>query len=215
MPTLKIMSIKPIDLQNLSGKHVILIPIRSFVDSKSRLAEVLTPEQRRSFMIECADRVIAAARDLPKVVVSSDPEVRDFTVDRGGYVLPDPGNGLSHAIQSALYQLRKLGVSHLTVAHGDLPLAKDLTTLAKAGQLTIVPDRLHEGTNVISLPTTAHFKFRYGRNSFKNHMVEAELSGLQVEIEENPSLSMDIDTPADLEELLAIDHFAFQYTQGS
>ncbi len=203
MPTLKIMSIKQNDLQTLSGKHVILIPIRSFSDSKSRLSNVLDSASRTAFMLECATRVIAAAGTVPIAIVTSDPEVREFAAGKEIPVIQDSGKGLNAAVQHAFDLLRPAGVLHVTVAHADLPLAKDLTTLIKDGAFTIVPDRKCDGTNVISLPTKDYFQFSYGPMSFGRHLAEATRIKLDITIDDNPELSMDIDTPADYEELTA------------
>ncbi len=198
MPTLKIVSINRIDLQKSSAKHVILIPIRSFSDSKSRLAAVLSPSERADLIAFCSKRVLSAAGELPKIVISSDPTVRDFAQNLGCEVIRDNGEGLSSAVQHAYELVAGRGAKHVTVAHADLPLAEDLTTLIREGAVTIVPDRNHDGTNVISLPTESGFRFAYGPNSFERHLREAARLNLGISINENPQLTMDIDTPEDL-----------------
>ena len=208
MPTLKIMSINQIDLQTFSGKHLILIPIRSFSDSKSRLSKILDSASRTAFMIECATRVIAAAGTVPIAIVTSDPEVREFAAGKEVPVVQDPGKGLNAAVQHAFDLLRQARIAHVTIAHGDLPLAKDLTTLYKEGRFTIVPDRKYDGTNVMSLPTKDYFQFSYGPMSFGRHLEEATRIKLDINIDDNPELSIDIDTPEDYEELTAGGEFS-------
>lgn len=195
------MSINQIDLQSLSGKHVILIPIRSFSESKSRLAKVLDPPARTRFMVACATTVIEAAGATPIAIVTSDPDVREFAAHKDILVIEDVGTGLNAAVQHAFNLLRQAGVSHLTIAHSDLPLAKDLSVLIKDGEFTIVPDRKYDGTNVMSLPTKDYFQFSYGPMSFRRHLKEATRLNLKITVDENPDLSVDIDTPQDYEEL--------------
>ncbi len=202
MPTLKIMSINGIDLQKLSASHVILIPIRSFSDAKSRLSAILDASKRTNLMLDCARKVIAACGDLPKLVLTSDPFVQSFAQNHGCHLIEDKGGGLNPAIQHAYNLLVAYGIEHVTIAHADLPLAQDLTKLRVKDQSTIVPDRRHDGTNVISLPATCDFHFLYGPNSFERHLQEAKRLGLEINLVEDPTLTIDIDTPDDLMELL-------------
>ncbi len=199
MPTLKIMSINRIHMQRLSEPHAILIPIRSFSDSKSRLASILDAQQRTDFIVECARGVIAATHGVPTLIVTSDPTVRDFAIDLGCSVIEDNGTGLNEVVQNAFELLRTSGIEHITVAHGDLPLAQDLTKTFRKDEFTIVPDRKRDGTNVMSLPTKEHFHFYYGPMSFTKHVKEAERLHLRTTVYEDPRLAMDVDTPEDFE----------------
>ena len=202
MPTLKIMTINRIDFHKLSASHVIIIPIRSFFDSKSRLAMTLTDSERVSLMIKCSQSVITAAGSLPKVVVTSDPAVKDFAIRLSCHVIPDNGSGLSSSVQSAFHLLREWDVKHVTVAHADLPFAKDIGGLMVDGAITLVPDRKRDGTNIISLPANCGFQFSYGPGSFERHRQEASRLGLTINIDDCPELTLDVDTPEDLEAVL-------------
>lgn len=179
-----------------------LIPIRSFSNSKTRLAKVLDPSHRTDFIIECASKVLAAAGELPTVVITADPLVRAFAIAKAAFVIEDQGIGLNPAVRQAFDLLRDYGINHLTIAHGDLPLAQDLTTLFTRDEFTIVPDRQHNGTNVMSLPTKDQFEFSYGPMSFEKHLHAAERIKLKITVIEDHRLSLDIDTAEDYEELL-------------
>ena len=205
MPTLKIMSINRIDIQELSAPHVILIPIRSFSDSKSRLTSILSPEERTDFIKKCAKGVILATGTVPTVIVTSDPEVHDFAIGLGCYVIKDNGVGLNDVVHNAFEFLRLSGIQHITIAHGDLPLARDLTSVFRRNEFTIVPDRKHDGTNVMSLPALESFQFSYGPMSFNRHLREAERLKLRITVYEDPKLAMDVDTPEDFQDLLAVE----------
>ena len=204
MPTLKIMSINRIDIQELSAPHVILIPVRSFSDSKSRLTSILSPKQRTDFIMKCTRGVILAAGTIPALIVTSDPEVHDFAIGLGCSVIEDNGIGLNEVVQNAFESLRLSGIQHVTIAHGDLPLARDLTRVFRRDEFTIVPDRKHDGTNVMSLPTLESFHFFYGPMSFNLHVKEAERLNLRINVCEDPKLAMDVDTPEDFQDLLAV-----------
>jgi 2-phospho-L-lactate guanylyltransferase len=207
------MSINGIDLQKLSASHVILIPIRSFSDAKSRLSAILDASNRTNLMLDCAQKVIAASKDLPKLVLTSDPLVQTFAQNHGCHLIEDKGGGLNPAIQYAYNLLGEHGIEHVTIAHADLPLAQNLTNLMVKGQSTIVPDRKHDGTNVISLPAAYDFHFSYGPNSFERHLHEARRLGLEINVDEDPALTIDIDTPDDLVELLNNHKFIFRHLE--
>lgn len=189
------------DLHKLFKQHVILIPIRSFSNGKSRLSTLLNVDRRTDFMIECTRSVLKAAQDSPTVVVTSDPEVTHFATSLGKHVMRDEGNNLNEVVQNAFEELRRLEALHVTIAHGDLPLATQISHLKREGGVTIVPDRRHDGTNVISLPTRCDFRFRYGPNSFELHKTETIRCALELTVIEDPLLMMDIDTPEDFSEL--------------
>lgn len=113
-------------------------------------------------------------------------------------MLPDPEQGLNYAISEIYFDADLYGITHLTIAHGDLPLASDLTQFAQKSTMTIVPDRHKHGTNLLSIPTGYDFKFAFGEDSFKKHLLAAKTVGLNVSIIEDLNLMIDIDTTDDL-----------------
>lgn len=197
------MIINEADLKRFSNQHIIIIPIRSFLSGKSRLSSVLNQQQRSELMRYCANSVLGATGDVPTIVISSDPQVQSFALDRGKYCLPDPGRNLNQIVNSLYRSASDFGISHLTVAHGDLPLARDLTSLKQSSSAVIVPDRHRNGTNVLSIPTGTNFTFAYGTDSLEKHLLEARLNNLQVSLVEDPDLMIDIDFPEDLDQIAA------------
>ncbi|MCL5077059.1 MAG: 2-phospho-L-lactate guanylyltransferase [Actinobacteria bacterium] len=195
------MIINEADLKRFSNQHIIIIPIRSFSSGKSRLSSVLSQQQRSELMQYCANSVIGATGDIPTIVISSDPQVQSFALERGKFCLPDPGSTLNQIINNLYKASFEFGISHLTVAHGDLPLARDLTCLKQDLSAVIVPDRHRSGTNVLSIPTGTKFIFSYGFGSLEKHIQQARLNNLQVSLVEDPSLMIDIDMPEDLDQI--------------
>jgi 2-phospho-L-lactate/phosphoenolpyruvate guanylyltransferase len=183
------------------GPRSVLIPVKDFSVAKLRLAPALAPDKRAALARTMAERVIHAARDLPVAVVCDDTAVADWARALGALVVWAPERGLNHAVQDGVRQLATLGVAHVTVAHADLPLAEDLTSVGRWPGVTIVPDRRDDGTNVIALPTERGFVFSYGPGSFGRHQAEAKRLGLPVRVERSAALSWDVDLPADLNAL--------------
>jgi 2-phospho-L-lactate guanylyltransferase len=62
----------------------------------------------------------------------------------------------------------------------------------------VVPDRRSDGTNLLSLPASVGFRFRYGPGSAAAHVDEAERLGLPSVVVDDPDLAWDVDLPDDL-----------------
>ncbi len=179
----------------------VLIPIKGFSQAKRRLGTSMTDEKRLHLVRSMADRVVASCDPLPVFVVCDDSEVADWAAARGATVIWEPGRGLNRAVQSGLLQLEEMGMRWVTVAHGDLPQAIGIGTLAPFDGITLVPDRVDDGTNVMRLPVGCGFTFSYGPKSFQAHLLEAFRIGLRLRVHRTPALAYDVDWPADVEGL--------------
>lgn len=176
---------------------VVLIPIRSFDDSKSRLADALDPDERRRLTMWMALRVVHAAGDLPVHVVTDDADVVEWAHGHGVEVMTVDRVGLNPSVTAAVEQAERVGFERAIVAHADLPAATDLSVVDRPG-VCIAPDRAHDGSNVMCVPTDREFEFAYGPDSFSRHCAEAERLGLPLTIIDDDSLAWDVDDPADL-----------------
>jgi 2-phospho-L-lactate guanylyltransferase len=180
------------------GSRAILVPVKAFDQAKRRLHLALSGPERADLSRAMADRVLGAAHPLPVAVVCDDNDVAEWARARGALVVWEPGRGLNGAVEAGVTHLAAMGVTHVTVAHADLPRASDLATVGDAPGITLVPDRYGNGTNVIALPTSTGFQFSYGPGSFARHRIEAERTGLATRILDRPDLAWDVDEPADV-----------------
>ena len=160
----------------------------------SRLSAILGPEERARLSIELCTRAISAAKGagLRVSAISSSQEVIDWTstVDIG--CLPDPGDGLSTAVASAV---ATLGEAPWIVMHADLPLVSSqaVQTIADAStHSTVLVPSSDGGTNVIA--SSGPFAFAFGPGSFHRHFAAAPNAAVIPSVE----LSVDIDIPAHL-----------------
>ena len=176
----------------------VLVPVKAFGDAKARLAPVLSPEHRARLARWTASRVVAAAGELPVFVTCDDDGVAEWAKSVGASVLWHPGEGLNAAVNGSVVELRDGGVRHVVIAHGDLPHAAALPSVARHDTITLVPDARCDGTNVLAMPTDAAIHLAYGVQSFSRHFAAALRSGLAVEVRHDPWLALDIDTPDDL-----------------
>ena len=177
---------------------MVLIPIKDFRRAKNRLAERLDAAERVALAQRMASAVIRAAHPNDVRVVCSDREVASWAEANGAGVLWVDVEGLNPAVEAAVAQLAQQ-TEHVLIAHADLPQARTLAGLATRGAVSIVPDRHHEGTNVLALPTGMDFRFKYGQGSLHAHVAEALARGLDVHLLQRPELQVDVDTPEDLD----------------
>lgn len=175
-----------------------LMPVKRFGAAKGRLTGHLTAAQRSRLARWLANRVAAAAAPLPLFIACDDEEVAGWADGIGAEVLWSAGLGLNGAVDSGRATITGKGFDHVVIVHSDLPLARDLATLVEPGTITLVPDRVRDGTNVMVLPSTADVSASYGARSFGAHFTAALATGLPTRVIDHPALSLDVDTPVHL-----------------
>jgi 2-phospho-L-lactate/phosphoenolpyruvate guanylyltransferase len=178
----------------------VVLPIRSFLLGKARLASTLRDDERAALGRRLADVVADAAAPFPTVVVTSAPEVRAWADARGYEVLADPGS-LDAAATLGVEHFAGAGLPRVLVVHADLARARSLAPLATDGErpvVALVPCHRDDGSNVVSVPSDAQFRFAYGPGSFARHVTEARRLGLDVRVVRDPELAFDVDVPEDL-----------------
>lgn len=176
-----------------------LVPVKRFAAAKGRLASVVGDDDRVRFAAWMAGRVLDAVAELPTFVACDDDGVRAWAERRGATVLWGAGLGLNGAVDDGVRRIGERGHDHVIVAHSDLPRPGPLPTLARAGCTVLVPDRRHDGTNVMSFPTATPLSADYGAGSFLRHLDQALARGdTTVELRADRDLSLDVDTPIDL-----------------
>ena len=189
-----------------------VIPVKTFADGKSRLAEVLPPAEREALARAMFSHVIGAAKAAEGVAQVCLLGTSRQGLDADLPLLADPGGGLNPALQFALEALSAEPVTRMLILFGDLPTvsADEVAMLASGGTNTVLiaPDRHGSGTNALSLPLPAAgaFDFDFGPESFVKHCAEIERLGLNLEVVRSDGLARDVDEPddlADADELMA------------
>lgn len=196
------METRPGPSNRIDDRVSVLVPIRSFDDAKSRLADVLDRAARQELTRSMAAAVVSAARELPVFVVTDDEDVARWAEATGADVIAPGIQGLNESVQVAMEARRTAGDQRVIVAHADIPLATDLGVVTGRG-VAIAPDRHGDGSNVLSVPTDVGFIFCYGIGSYEAHRREAARCRLPVTVIHDPGLSLDVDHPEDLAELHA------------
>ena len=106
---------------------------------------------------------------------------------------------LNIALQES-YQAVGAAADYCLILPSDLPLfsAESLNQLLiTLPTAAICPDKLHQGTNALLLPTQTEFQFRFGHNSYRKHHRAFERIGVPYQTLHLPEIEFDLDTPAD------------------
>lgn len=195
----------------MSAGILAIVPIRSFVSGKTRLAMHLDSDTRRELIETLAGGVLGSLAPLDAVdvaVVTSDDDVARWARDHRVVVLAPPLPGLNEAAAFGLAEAADRGYRHLVVAHGDLAFPEGLSGFIAAvdagdeDTVWIASDAASDGTNVIAVPTVADsFTFAYGPKSCEAHVSAAFDNGLVVRRWFGGGLEVDVDTDADLAHL--------------
>lgn len=175
----------------------LVVPV-SGSDPKTRLASVLSPDERREFteamLADVIDAVTAAGRE-PEVVSTAPLDcAAPVTVD---------DRGLDALVNALLESTVKEGDGTLAVVMADLPLATSKTVerlLAPDADVVLAPG-LGGGTNAF---VCRHPEFRvdYHGASIRDHRRLAREAGASVAEVDSRLLATDIDEPGDLAEVL-------------
>ena len=183
---------------------VAVVPVRSLLEGKSRLADVLSPRRRAALIESMLARVLAslcAAKTVDRIVVVSPDETLPLPV--GVERLCDRGVGLNEAIVFARQRLADTAGAMLVVA-ADAPqvTAAEIDRLverARDVEIAIVPDRHERGTNSLWMRLPTRFEPQFGVHSALAHVAEARRLGLSHLVLPVPGLSHDVDVERGLD----------------
>lgn len=189
-----------------------IVPIKSLEAAKRRLADVLSPEERRALMLAMARDVLTALVRCPALagvlIVSRSPEAdalaQSFGTER---FTESPDADLSAALtQAAEYAREHLGARGVLIVPADVPLItpEDVTAVLDGHTtVTLVPDDERLGTNGLACTPPGRMPLTFDGRSFKPHLTAAVASGTRPRIVPSKRFALDVDTPDDLRALLA------------
>ena len=189
-----------------------IVPIKTLESAKRRLADVLTPEERRALMLAMARDVLTAlarCRGLAGVVIVSRTPEADALAQAFGTerFAESPDADLSEALRQAAEHLSEhLGATGVMIVPADVPLITpdeidDI--LAGHERVTVVPDDEHLGTNALICTPPTLIPFHFDGKSFRPHLESASALGANPRVVPSPRFALDVDTPGDLKALLA------------
>jgi 2-phospho-L-lactate/phosphoenolpyruvate guanylyltransferase len=185
-----------------------ILPVKRLYDAKQRLAAGLSGGQRRELaeaMIGDVLEAIGGARTIERtILVTGDPVAQKLAAGVGAEVVPDPEDGgHNQAALAGIARAEAEGAGLVVLLPGDCPLLDPreldrLLTGVPERYVGIVPDRHGTGTNALVLSPPDAIAPAFGEGSRDRHIALARQAGTPFEVEEIPSLALDLDTPADI-----------------
>jgi 2-phospho-L-lactate guanylyltransferase len=188
---------------------VAIVPLRALDGAKSRLGEVLDPEERHDLVTGLLRRTIEAAAAVSGidevVVVSPDPAVLAVARAEGAIGFEQVGSGLNDALDAARRDAIGRGAGAVIVLPADLPAISadaiaafiDTARPTEPPVVGLVPDRHERGTNALLLAPPDVIDFAFGGDSRVAHASRARVADARY-VEVGGALTLDLDTPDDL-----------------
>jgi 2-phospho-L-lactate guanylyltransferase len=192
-----------------------VVPAKTFARAKSRLSGALDAASRAELARSMLGHVLGVLSASPAiddiVVVTDGDDVEAVGRARGARCIRDRGEPpLRLAVDLGLEAVRRDTSGVALVLMADLPwvtveeIGRMLARLREADVL-VSPDAKRTGTNALALAAHARMQSAFGSTrSFARHVATAGALGLRVGIHRSPGIAFDVDTPADLAVLGAL-----------
>ena len=182
----------------------LLVPVKPLVEAKSRLAPVLTAEERSDLTRRLLQRTLLLAQSSGLfaclLVVTHDPQVGDIARAAGACLLAEAGDDLNSALLQGSDYAWQQGADSILILPSDLPLLsrQDLATLCVLGELgdgMVIGTAQDGGTNALHLRLPPLMRFSFGEGSFVQHCAAAHAAGLSPQVYDSATLRFDLDQP--------------------
>lgn len=187
-----------------------IVPVKPFRRGKSRLAGVLTEEERLDLNSQLLIHTVDTLKEISEIehvlVVSRDQAALSLARAHGARTVQENGAPeLNVALTRATIVAKRYATRGVLIIPSDLPLISKedvyamLELVKDPPVVIVVPDRKKEGTNALLVCPVGLIEYDYGPNSFERHCQRARQAGARLEVCDLPSLALDMDVPEDLE----------------
>ena len=189
----------------------LIIPIKTFKNSKNRLKPNLIDEARIEFCKFMAIDVLKEAikcNHFDKIIIISkeDRVFDDFNSEKIILIKDNEEKGINQAIQLAIKSLNINNKDSILILHADIPLItrNDLNFITEKANSSqkiaiLVPSKRKDGTNALLLKPPDLITLQFGKNSYEKHLKSLEkIPDLKILSLENENISLDIDTYEDI-----------------
>jgi len=190
----------------MTDRILVAMPMKPFIDAKSRLAAAIAQPQRerlvQALFLRTQRFFASQFPEFDRLVVTPSAEVQRACWRVGARCLLESGlAGLNTAAARAVDWACIQGYDKVLVVPGDVPvwMRGEVGALLDVGRAhDVVVARAHDGgTNAVLLRLPTAFEFRYGPDSAAAHLRGAHRAGLSAVTCQLPFLAHDIDVPAD------------------
>jgi len=189
-----------------------VVPVKPLRRGKSRLAQVLSVEEREQMNYDMLDRTIKTLRSVAEIdevlVISRDQAALALARENQARTLQEEGNAeLNKVLQRATLVAKAYSACGVLILPADLPLItpQDIRTFLSYGgnppEVVLAPDRCIQGTNALLISPVGLIQYAFGPESFQAHVQRARAVRARVAVCELENLALDLDTPEDLDYL--------------
>jgi 2-phospho-L-lactate guanylyltransferase len=201
-----------------------IVPVKPLRRGKSRLAGVLSEEERTQLNFFLLSHTLSVLSEVPHIdhvlVVSRDSAALALARDHGAKTVQEDGRPvLNTALRRATAIAQAYSTEGVLILPADIPLLQpaDLEGLIKLAQeppvVVIVPDRRRDGTNALLVRPAGVIDYAFGPGSFQKHCNRAIKFCVRLEVYENPAIGLDLDLPEDLELLRTMEDFPIEFSK--
>lgn len=189
------------------SKTAIIIPIKKFNKSKTRLSPFLDPNERKELTEYLVIDLLGKLCELEnsQIIIVTGERINSLEKFADIAIINEINvNGVDNAIGLANEFVEKSGFKESLIIPIDLPLlsTKDIKEIIKfSGRfengICIVPSRRYDGTNVLLRKPNLIIDTFYDNNSFYNHIKKTVEKKKVVKIFTYENLMIDLDTIED------------------
>ena len=189
----------------------VVVLVKDFDQAKQRLRPALDPGQRRELARENARLALVAARAGDHVLaVCGSHDAAELARTASAEVLLEANPaGQNPAARLGIAHASSKGARSVLLLSSDLPLVtrRAIATMLSAARrlgspgVLAAPATGRGGTNALALSPPDVIDLHFGDDSLGKFERDAASRGVPFALHESPPLALDLDEPADLEEL--------------
>ena len=196
-------------------KTLIIVPINEISVAKSRLRKSFSQEAINKLVFKLSSQLLDRVEVLlvkfkscyDLAILTECNKVKSFFKNRKiMYISPQKKGTLSEKISFAERWAVKNDYKTICILPSDLanPTLEDLRDIIFfpiKENMMVICSSYNNGTNALHITIPTNFKFSYGLNSFKKHLIIAKKNKIQTKILQLNSIQLDVDNEKDLIEL--------------
>lgn len=190
----------------MSLKTRTIIPVKRLEESKTSFSEVLSDEQRKELTLSMLEDILRITQKVEKItttVVTPDRTVINFVEKKGIGTIQEPDIGLNRALEMAIKKTIEANFQQVLIIPADIPLIRPkdiggILDLASGERSVVITPSEENGTNALLLRPPDVIGFRFGGESFPEHVKAARSREVGIRIYRSVYVERDIDNPSSL-----------------
>ena len=196
-------------------KTLIIVPINGFSVAKSRLRKSFSLDAINKLVIKLSTQLLDRVEELlvefksiyDLAILTECNKVKSLYKNRNIlYISPQKKGTLSEKVSFAERWAVKKNYKSICILPSDLanPTLEDLRDIIFfpiKENMMVICSSYNNGTNALHITIPTNFKFSYGLNSFKKHLIIAKKNKIKTKILQLNSIQLDVDNEKDLIEL--------------